>query len=219
MISRRPLLAATAGGLLLSAPALAQLRRGLWFDPTQLPSYTGRLDRWIASPAGSVERGLLREGTQFVFPTSEAEALAASIEAGAPICVWGIRARTAAVVMMLAWARKETDPANFVERPAWFPVFNPGRERLTLSGRIQMSLLSPQGEPMGVILTEPSRAIRLPIAVHAALGDALRNGEEVTAEGLGTRRDGMEAIDAERLGKDPANLRPIAALIPTGPAR
>jgi len=70
--------------MLLSRPALAQLRAGLWFDPTQLPSYTGRLERWIATPAGTVERGLLREGTQFVFPASEGEALAAAIEHGAP---------------------------------------------------------------------------------------------------------------------------------------
>ena len=210
MISRRPLLVAAAAGMLLSRPALAQLRAGLWFDPTQLPSYTGRLERWIATPAGTVERGLLREGTQFVFPASEAAALAAAIEHGAPICVWGIRARTAAVVMMLAWARTENDPANFVERPAWFPVITPGRERLTLSGRILMPLLSPQGEPMGVILTEPSRAIRLPIAVHAALGDALKPGSEVTAEGLGTRRGSLEAIDADRLGKDAASLQPIS---------
>jgi len=143
------------------------MQAGLWFDPTQLPSYTGRLERWIATPAGTVERGMLREGTQFVFPASEAEALAAAIDLGTPICVWGIRARSAAVVMMLAWARTETDPANFVERPAWFPVFSPGRERLALSGRVLAPLLSPQGEPMGVILTEPSQAIRLPIAVHA----------------------------------------------------
>jgi len=209
MISRRPFLAASTFGLLLAQPALAQLRAGLWFDPTQLPSYTGRLDRWIATPSGSVERGMLRQGTQFVFPSSEAEALAASIEPGGPICVWGIRARSAAVVMMLAWAKTETDPANFVERPAWFPVSAPGREHLTLSGRILAPLLSPQGEPMGVILTEGSQAIRLPIAVHAALGDVLRPGSDVAAEGMGTRRAGFEAIDAARLGKDAAGLQPL----------
>ncbi len=214
MISRRPLFAVSTAGLFLSCTASAQMRAGLWFDPTQLPSYTGRLERWIASPSGSVERGLLRQGTQFVFPASEAQALAASIEPGATICVWGIRARSAAIVMMLAWARTESDPANFVDRPAWFPIYAPGLERLTLSGRILAPLLSPQGEPMGVILTEASQAIRLPIAVHAALGDVLRAGSDVTAEGLGTRRGAMEAIDAERLGKDAASLQPLPVPAP-----
>jgi len=195
------------------------MQAGLWFDPTQLPSYTGRLERWIATPAGTVERGMLREGTQFVFPASEAEALAAAIELGAPICVWGIRARSAAVVLMLAWARTETDPANFVERPAWFPVFTPGRERLALSGRVLAPLLSPQGEPMGVILTELSQAIRLPIAVHAALGDALKPGAQVMAEGLGTRRGTLGSIDADRLGKDAASLQPLPPPAVPVPAR
>jgi len=40
------------------APALARPPRGLWFDPTQLPSYSGRLDRWIANPAGEGGQGL-----------------------------------------------------------------------------------------------------------------------------------------------------------------
>ena len=84
MILRRPLFVGSAVRLLLSQRGLAQLRVGLWFDPTRLPSYTGRLERWIATPAGTVERGLLREGTQFVFPASEGEALAAAIEHGAP---------------------------------------------------------------------------------------------------------------------------------------
>jgi len=64
---------------------------------------------------------------------------------------------------------------------------------------------------MAVILIEPSRAIRLPIAVHAAFGDALRPGAEITAEGLGTRRGGLETIDAHRLGKDAASLQPLPA--------
>ena len=91
---RRSLLLAPA--LLLAGEARAQRGASLWFDPTQLPSYSGRLDRWIATPAGAVDRGLLREGTQFVFAPSEAEGLMTAIEPGAPISVWGIRARNAA---------------------------------------------------------------------------------------------------------------------------
>ena len=169
------------------------------------------LQRWIATPAAKLEGGPLREGTQFVFPASEGEALSAAIEHGTLIYVWGIQARTAAVVMMFAWARAETDPANFVKRLAWFPVFTPGRERLTLSGRILLPPLSPQGKPIGVILTEPSRAIRLPIVVHAALRDILRLCSEVMAEALGTGRGGLEAIDAKHLGQHAASLQPLPA--------
>jgi hypothetical protein len=203
MIGRRILLASGASAFAMPAPARDP--RGLWFDPTQLPSYSGRLERWISNPAGEVDRGLFREGTQFVFPPSEAEALMAAIERAGPIAVWGIRARTAPVVTMLAWAKTDSDPASFVERPAWFASTQPGTQRMTLTGRIQATLLTPQGENMGVILAEGG-AIRLTVDQHKALGGKVAVGETVAAEGLGTRRGELAAIDAQRLGKDENSL-------------
>ncbi|MDB5413374.1 MAG: hypothetical protein JWR10_1709 [Rubritepida sp.] len=208
MSNRRALL---AGGAILALSttrpaAWARAPRGLWFDPTQLPSYSGRLDRWISNPAGQVDRGLLREGTQFVFPASEAEALAAAVARGGPITIWGIRARSAPVVTMLAWARVETDPASFVESPAWFANDTPGTQRLALSGRIQAPLLNPQGEPMGVILANGG-SIRLTVETHRRIASQLDVGDNVAAEGLGTRRGDLIAIDAQRLGKDEASLQ------------
>lgn len=207
MIHRRRILTGAALAWASSSAITAWARdpRGLWFDPTQLPSYSGRLDRWILNPAGEVDRGLFREGTQFVFPPSEAEALIAAFERGASMAVWGIRARTAPVVTMLAWAKSDSDPASFVERPAWFASTRPGDERMTLSGRIQAPLLTPQGESMGVLLAEGG-AIRLTVSQHRALGSKLAVGETVAAEGLGTRRGDLAAIDAQRLGKDQNSL-------------
>ena len=207
MLQRRQLIFA-ATTTCLAMPAVARVPAGLWFDPTQLPSYSGRLDRWIVAPSGSIDRGLFREGTQFVFPTSEAEALVAAIEPGAPICVWGIRARNAAVVLMLAWAKTESEPASFVERPAWFVASQPGLERFQLAGRVMASLLTPQGEGMGVILAEGG-AIRLSVEMHRRLGDALKVGETFAAEGLGTRRGDLAALDAERVGKEAGSLQPL----------
>lgn len=203
MIGRRILLACGASALAL--PALGRDPRGLWFDPTQLPSYSGRLDRWISNPAGEVDRGLFREGTQFVFPPSEADALMAAIERGGSIAVWGIRARAAPVVTMLAWAKTDSDPASFVESPAWFASTQPGTQRMTLAGRIQAPLLTPQGENMGVILAEGG-SIRLSVEQHKALGGKVAVGETIAAEGLGTRRGELAAIDAQRLGKDENSL-------------
>jgi hypothetical protein len=210
MIARRHALMIAAAAL-SSLPAQSRTTpSGLWFDPTQLPSYSGRLERWIATPSGNIDRGLFREGTQFVFPASEAEALMQAIEPGGPICVWGIRARAAPVVLMLAWAKADNEPASFVERPAWFVAHEAGRERMQLQGRIQAPLLTPQGEGMGVILADGA-AIRLPVEVHRSLGDALDAGGTMAAEGLGSRRGPLAALDAERIGKDLANLRPVPA--------
>ncbi|MBS7810377.1 hypothetical protein [Roseococcus pinisoli] len=202
---RRLLLAGAALAPGLAAAAQARDPRGLWFDPTQLPSYSGRLARWISNPAGEVDRGLLREGTQFVFPPAEAEGLMATIEAGGSIAVWGIRARTAPVITMLAWARTASDPASFVERPAWFANSRTGTAPITLAGRVLAPLLTPQGEGMGVILAE-GEAIQLTVEQHKAFGGRLAPGEEVAAEGLGTRRGELVAIEARRLGKDVNSL-------------
>ncbi len=205
---------------LLSAPALlvaggvgaqrvpASRAPAFWFDPTQLPSYSGRLERWVATPSGDVDRGMFREGTQFVFAPSEAEALMAGIESGAPISVWGIRARNAAVVLMLAWGKSDSEPVSFVERPAWFVAHDPGRDALQLGGRILAPLLTPRGEGMGVILADGG-AIRLEVEAHRALGDLLKPGEMIAAEGLGTRRRGLVALDATRIGKAMDSLQPV----------
>lgn len=197
-----------APALLLANRASAQHGASLWFDPTQLPSYSGRLERWIATPAGVVDRGLLREGTQFVFAPSEAESLMAAIEPGAPISVWGIRARNAPVVLMLAWGRSDSEPLGFVERPVWFVAHEPGREPLQLTGRILCPLFTPRGEGMGVVLAEGG-AIRLPVAAHRALRDMLKPGEPLAAEGLGTRRAGLVALDAVAIGRTMDSLQPV----------
>ena len=220
MLNRRHVLLA-APATLLVRPAPGQIAAsppvsGLWFDPTQLPSYSGRLERWLANPSGAVDRGMFREGTQFVFAPSEAEALMQAILPGSPICVWGIRARNAAVVLMLAWGKSDAEPAGFVERPAWFVTRVAGRELITLRGEIIAPLLTPRGEGMGVILADGG-AIHLPTAAHQALGDMLKVGETIFAQGQGTRRGGLAAVQATSIGRDPSRLQPVIAPQPEPP--
>lgn len=206
--------AAVAAALALASPlrARAASPRGLWFDPTQLPAYSGRVARWLLHAGGEVDRGQFREGTQFVFPPSEADALMRSVELGGALTVWGIRARAAPVVTMLAWARAEADPAIFVERPTWFAREARGAERLALAGKVAAPLLSPQGEPMGVILDSGS-VIQLPAALHARLAARLEPGKEVAAAGPGSRRGELAAIDAEQLGASAATLATLAEIM------
>jgi len=200
-------------GSLLAGGASARSPRGIWFDPTQLPSYSGRLERWVMNPAGETDRALLREGAQIILPPSEAAELTSLINPGDPFTVWGVRARAAPVITMLAWARGDTEPANFVAQPAWFASTRRGTEIHRLTGEVDRALLTPQGEHMGVLLRNGG-VIRLTVAAHEALAARLAAGESLVAEGAGLQRGNDVAIDAVMLGRDAASM----AAVPAGAA-
>ena len=202
----------------LAAPALAQGVRGVWFDPTQLPSYSGRLERAVVNPAGEVDRLLFREGAQIVIPPAEAGDILETVRQGDAMTVWGIRARSAPVITMLAWAKAEGDPPRFVAQPSWFAPTRRGSQRLSVSGVIERTLMTPQGEGMGVLL-QSGDVIRLAPAIHAALGDALKDGATLFAEGMGHRQGDRVSLDAERLGAEAAALRPLPDPPPPAPGR
>lgn len=204
-VGRRHLL---LGALATPVVAVAQGTRGVWFDPTQLPSYTGRLDRMLVNPAGETDRLLFREGAQVVMPPSEAQDLGEAVRPGDSLIVWGIRARSAPVITMLAWARAEGERPRFVSQPSWYAPTRRGSQRLQIAGVVDRALLTPQGEGMGVLLASGD-VIRLAPASHAALGDALKDGATIAAEGLGHRHGERISIDAERTGTEAAALRPV----------
>jgi len=217
-VMRRQALAALGGMMILARTAAAARAapRGVWFDPTQLPSYTDRVERFIDNPAGETDRLIFREGTQIVFPPTEADAIREMVRDGGGLTVWGIRARTAPVVVMLAWARAGSQDANFVTQPSWFAPARRGTAALRVAGVVERALLTPQGEGMGVLLANGD-VIRLTPAGHAALADRLAPGAAVSAEGPGTMRGERIAIDAERLGPDRATLVPLPGAGPAQP--
>jgi hypothetical protein len=195
---------------ILAGAAVAATPRGLWFDPTQLPSYTGRVEFFIDNPAGETDRLIFREGTQIVLPPAEAAEIREAVHDGTALTVWGIRARAAPVVVMLAWSAAGAESANFVTQPSWFPPVLRGHSPLRVEGVVERPLLTPQGEGMGVRLANGD-VIRLPPPTHAGLGDKLAVGATIVAEGLGTRKGERMAIDAERLGVSADTLGPLPA--------
>ena len=201
---------------LASGAAWAQGTRGVWFDPTQLPSFSGRLERSLVNPAGEVDRLLFREGAQIVFPPSEAQDIAEAVRPGDSMTVWGIRARNAPVITMLAWAKAEGQPPRFVTQPSWFAPTRRGSQRLQTGGVIDRTILTPQGEGMGVMLNSGD-FIRLPPAAHLALADALKDGATVFADGLGHRQGERISIDAERVGPEARALRALPDPAPATP--
>lgn len=201
-------------GLLLTAPLFPAAAQpsgppplGSWFDPTQLPSFTGTVERWLINPAGAYDRMLFREGAQVVFPPHLSETMREAAPPGQPITIWGVRARGAPVVTMLAWSTGPDREPSFVDRPAWFtPTDARGTTPQQISGTIRVPLYSPQGDTIGAILTDGS-VLRMP--AEAAEG-RVTAGRKIAASGPGSRRDEMVALDVERIGPDPEHLEPLA---------
>ncbi len=212
------LLALCLAAAWLALPATAQDRaaaRGaaaeFWFDPTQMPSFTGTVERYLVNPRGEVDSLLFREGPQVVFPPDLADMIRQAVPPGRPIIVWGIRARTAPVITMLAFTPNAETPPGVVERFYWRLG---GRaaldqaERLSVHGTVKAPYYAPQGEIAGAVL-EDGTVITVPPGTAEPLRDLLRAGARLAVEGRGVTLDIGRGVAAERIGEAPDQLRPI----------
>jgi hypothetical protein len=214
----RPMILGLAAALLLAQPLAAQERqppRGaaaeFWFDPTQLPSFTGTVERYLINPRGETDALLFREGPQVVFPPDVAEAVRQAAPPGRPIIVWGIRARSAPVITMLAFAPNNEASPGVVDRFYWRLG---GRaaldqaERMSVSGTVKSPYFAPQGEVAGVVLDDGT-VVTVPPGTAEPLGGLMRPGARIAAEGRGVANDGGRALAADRIGESPEQLRPL----------
>lgn len=185
-----------------------------WFDPTQLPSFNGMVERYLLTPEGKTDRLLFREGPQVLFPEHVADEIMAAVPTGQPIVVYGIRARRAPVITLLAWAREGENQPHFVDRPSWtFPEYRAADERLQVAGVVRAPLYTPQGDVIGVVLDE-GVVVRLPAGVAVALADKLNVGRTLAASGRGASVPNRgKAIDADQLGDSLERLEPLPALV------
>lgn len=224
---RRPLLlglglAALAPALapalpLLATPAHAQQQPAQrdpswqpWFDPQQLPRFSGTVDRYLLAPDGRTDGFLFREGSQVLFPAELADELKGSAPDGKLIVVYGIRARSNAVITMLAWALTEEEEPRWVERPAWPrpPNWHNMRGPLRVDGTVRTPLYAANGELNGALLEDGS-VIRMPPHAAAKVAERLKKGARVVAEGNGSEAGGVRSLLAQRIGETAANLAPI----------
>lgn len=216
---RRPFMALLALALAGPAPAAAQdaaapqRQSALWFDPTQLPSFTGTVERYLINPSGETDALIFREGPQIVFPPDVADSVRKAAPPGRPLIVWGIRARTAPVITMLAFAPDADATPRVVERLYWRLSGEQVREpamHLRVSGTVKQPYYSPQGEVAGAIL-EDGTVVLLPRGAAEGFKDLLKPGARLTAEGSGQKNDAGCALLASRLGENADSLRPVPA--------
>jgi hypothetical protein len=216
-LGRRGLLAALAiappvGGARAQTVAGRRGEPDLWFDPTQLPSFTGTVERYLPNPLGEVDGLIFREGPQVVFPPDVAEAVRRDAPAGKSVIIWGIRARRAPVITMLAFAPSSDATPVVVDRFYWRlggRMAQEGGTALRLSDTVKQPYYTPQGEVAGAILEDGS-VVLVPASAVAGVQDMLKAGQALAAAGPG--RDGPDgrALLAERLGPSPDAMRPVA---------
>lgn len=201
-----------AGVAVAQGPAPAARPSGdLWFDPTQLPSFTGTVERYLVNPRGETDALLFREGPQIVFPPDVGDAVRQTAAPGRPIIIWGIRARGAAVITMLAFAPNSDATPQVVERFYWRlsgrRAPDPG-SRVAFAGTVKQPYFSPQGEVAGAIL-EDGTVVLLPQGAAELFRDLLRPGAKLAAEGPGHDNEAGRAVLADRLGEAAGALRPV----------
>jgi len=202
----------------LALPAPAQERAPprpvvpeTWFDVTQLPSFTGTVERFLVNPRGETDALLFREGPQIVFPPEYGDAVRAAAPAGRPIVVWGIRARHAPVITMLAFAQTAEAAPTVVDRVYWRLLGRAATEQaeaVSVSGTVKAPYFTPQGEVAGAVL-EDGTVVTVPPGTAEPLRDLLRPGARLAAAGRGVAGETGRALAAERIGENPESLRPI----------
>lgn len=187
-----------------------------WFDPTQLPAFTGTVERYLINPRGETDALLFREGAQIVFPPEFGQAVREAAPPGRPIVVWGIRARQAPVITMLAFAPSADVAPVVVERVYWRLLGRDAAERaepLEAQGTVRAPYYTPQGEVAGAVL-EDGTVITVPPGRAEALRERLQPGAKLAAVGRGVAGEQGRALAAERIGADPDSLQPIPAAEP-----
>ncbi len=196
------------GLLLIAAPAGAA---EFWFDPTQLPSFTGTVERYLLNPQGGTDALLFREGPQVVFPPDVAQAVRRVAPVGRPIVVWGIRARSAPVITMLAFAPAADAPPTLVDRFYWRADRQPPPERmLSVAGTVRAPFYESQGQVSGAVLDDGT-VVMLPPGRAEAERALLQPGARLAASGSGTEGPDGRALLANRIGDKPETLRPLGA--------
>lgn len=189
--------------------------RPLWFDPAQLPSFTGTVERYLINPAGETDALILREGPQIIFPPDIADALRSVAPAGRQLVAYGIRARAAPVITMLGYAVPGDVPPVMLDRFYWRRGgTTPLAARLAVSGTVKQPFWSAQGEPIGAVL-EDGTVVMLPPGRSEPFRELLRPGAKLAAEGQGRAGDNSRALLADRLGERVDDLRLVADTAPS----
>jgi hypothetical protein len=200
-----------AGLLVLTCVASARAETSssgageVWFDPKQLPTFTGTIDRFLIDAGGRTDGVLLKEGPQIILAVELGERLRTALHEGDRVTVYGIRARNAPVITALA-VQLPGAASSIVLHPGLdqlraAPPVRPGATTLSASGKIKTVLRGIDGSPNGAVL-EDGTIVHVPSGM--ASGSLLEEGKAVTVQGVGHAGPEGRSIAARVL--EPARL-------------
>jgi hypothetical protein len=163
------------------------------------------VERFLVNPRGEVDALLFREGPQVSFPADAADELRRIAVPGRSPIIWGVRARSAPVITMLAFAPDADSTLVVLERFYWRrpgPWVTEGTKRILITGVVRSPYYAPQGEVIGVILEDGAVVLLRRDAITADLARRLfRPGTRLEAEGTGYQGEAGRAVLADGLGE------------------
>jgi hypothetical protein len=163
------------------------------------------VERFLVNPRGEVDALLFRESPQVSFPPDAADELRRIAVPGRSLIIWGVRARSAPVITMLAFAPNADSTPVVLERIYWRrpgPWVTEGTKRILITGVVRSPYYAPQGEVIGVILEDGAVVLLRRDAITADLARRLfRPGTRLEAEGTGYQGEAGRAVLADGLGE------------------
>lgn len=177
------------------------------------PTVSGRLERWLVTPNGTVDGFLLADGTQVNFPPHLSAALLQAAQPGDTVQVSGWRAPQVPVLRatrLTVGGRTVEDTPPAAGLPPPLPPEAGALAAISASGRVVRQLYTPRGEVHGVLLDSGS-IVRFPPHVGTAMAAAIQPGSTLFARGWGSRAPQGTALEATALGPSADTARELFA--------
>jgi hypothetical protein len=189
------------------------------YDPTQLPSFTGRVQQFTLTPRGEIDGVILSDGTEVKTALPLSTSIAYSIKPGDTVTIHGLRAAAIPLIRAVSITDR-TSGRTIVDddsgpgpggRP---PAPNASEPQMAeAQGAIRMNLHGPRGEMNGVVLTDGT-VLRLPPNAAVNLATLLQPGSMVIAQGDQVSSPIGKVLEVREIGASRNQLTPV---FPVGP--
>jgi len=225
-------------GLLGSASAVAQAPAGgnppavsrdaaapaPFYDPAQLPSFTGKVQQFTLTPGGEIDGLILSDGTEVKTPPHLSTSIAYAIKPGDTVIIHGLRAAAIPLVQATSLT-DQTSGRTIVDggpgqgSQGSRQLFGSDRTGMVqVQGAIRMSLHGVRGEINGVLLTDGT-VLRLPSNAVSNMGSLLQPGKTVVAQGDELSSPIGRMLEVRAIGSSGTDLTLVDGPAPPGPGR